>query len=67
MGQATGWYSQHNLRDFATFVDLRDKFARLFHRRVSWRELIGQFYAIYQEAYETVLSSLYDSRIYRDN
>ena len=53
-GQAACWYSQYKLEHFVTFQQLRDKFIRLFHREVTQREIIGQFYATYQEANETV-------------
>ena len=53
-GQAASWYSQHNPEEFSTFMQLSDKFIRLFHWQVAQRELMRQFYVAYPEAQETV-------------
>ena len=53
-GQAASWYSQNDISEFADFDQLRQEFVQLFHRRIPQRDLMSQFYAILQEANETV-------------
>ena len=53
-GQAASWYSQNDIAEFADFDQLREEFVQLFHRRIPQRDLMSQFYAIIQEANETV-------------
>ena len=40
-GPATQWHAKHLPGSFATFQALRDKFLRLFHRKVEQRELFS--------------------------
>ena len=53
-GQAASWYSQNEISEFADFDQLKQEFVQLFHRRIPQRDLMSQFYAIRQEANETV-------------
>ena len=53
-GQAASWYLQNEISEFADFDQLRQEFVQLFHRRIPQRDLMSQFYAILQEANETV-------------
>ena len=39
---------------FESFKQLTTRFIQLFHRQISQRDQIGQFYATYQEQHETV-------------
>ena len=39
---------------FESFEQLTTKFIQLFHRNVPQKDLIGQFYAAYQEPHETM-------------
>ena len=53
-GQAASWYSQNDIAEFADFDQLLEEFVQLFHKRIPQRDLMSQFYAILQEANETV-------------
>ena len=50
---AARWHKKHLLGSFATFKALQDKFLRLFHQKVEQRDLVSQFYTVYQESNET--------------
>ena len=54
-GQAARWYLQNDIVQFTDIDQLCEYFIQLFHRRVSQRELMSQFYAMTLEAMETVL------------
>ena len=53
-GQAASWYSQNDISEFADFDQLRQEFVQLFHKCIPQRDLMSKFYAILQEANETV-------------
>ena len=53
-GQATNWYSQHNITEFDEFEQLKDQFVQLFHHRIPQGKLMSHFYAITQEATKTI-------------
>ena len=42
-GQATNWYSQHDVGEFSSFEELRDRFICIFYRQIPKRELMSQF------------------------
>ena len=39
--QATSWYSQNDIAEFADFDQLWDEFVQLFHRRIPQRDLMS--------------------------
>ena len=45
---------QNGLRAFETFEQLTSKFLQLFLPQIPQKDLIAQFYALYQESHETV-------------
>ena len=53
-GPSTNWFAQNGIRAFESFEQLTTKFTQLFHRQIPQKDLIGQFYAAYQEPNETV-------------
>ena len=53
-GQLANWFAQNGFRAFETFKQLTKKFLQLFHRQIPQKDLIAQFYALYQEPHETV-------------
>ena len=53
-GYSTNWFAQNGLHGFETFEQLTNKFLQLFHRQIPQKDLIAQFYALYQEQHETV-------------
>ena len=53
-GYSANWFAQNGLRGFETFEQLNNKFLQLFHRQIPQKDLIAQFYALYQEQQETV-------------
>ena len=53
-GQSANWFAQNGFRAFETFEQLTKKFLQLFHRQIPQKDLIAQFYALYQEPNETV-------------
>ena len=54
-GRAMCWHSQMDLPAIKTFDQLQSAFLRFFHRRVSQREIIGEFYTIKQLPPESVV------------
>ena len=53
-GYSANWFAQNGLQGFASFEILTSKFLQLFHRQIPQKDLIAQFYALYQEKNETV-------------
>ena len=53
-GPSVNWFAQNGIRAFESFEQLTTKFTQLFHRQIPQKDLIGQFYATYQEPNETV-------------
>ena len=53
-GPSANWFAQNGLKAFESFEQLTTKFIQLFHRQVPQKDLIGNFYAAYQESHETV-------------
>ena len=53
-GQSANWFAQNGFRAFETFEQLTKNFLQLFHRQIPQKDLIAQFYALYQESKETV-------------
>ena len=53
-GPLANWFAQNGIRAFESFEQLTTKFTQLFHRQIPQKDLIGQFYAAYQEPNETV-------------
>ena len=53
-GPSANWFAQNSLKAFESFKQLITKFIQLFHWQVPQKDLIGQFYAEYQEPHETV-------------
>ena len=53
-GPLANWFAQNGIRAFESFEQLTTKFTQLFHRQIPQKDLIGQFYAVYQEPNETV-------------
>ena len=53
-GPLANWFAQNGIRAFKSFEQLTTKFTQLFHRQIPQKDLIGQFYAAYQEPNETL-------------
>ena len=53
-GPAAWWHSKHLPGSITMFEDLRTKFLHFFHKQVDQREMVRQFYIIWQEPMETI-------------
>ena len=53
-GYSANWFAQNGLQGFPSFEVLTSKFLQLFHQQIPQKDLIAQFYALYQEKNETV-------------
>ena len=53
-GPSANGFAQNGIRAFESFKQLTMRIIQLFHRQIPQKDLIGQFYATYQERNETV-------------